>query len=243
MKKTAQILFIFISINCFNSCNSGNKSNTKINEELQKIQPNDEIVTDINGNKYKTIKIGNNIWFASNLKATKFSNGDPIPNLLKDSEWKKTNGPAYCLFNNSIDNLEYGCLYNLAAIIDKRNVCPQGWHLPTKEETIWNNQFNTKKILNHRFFNNKVLGWRRVYDDVDEKDEFSTFWLETEFEDGGGCHYWLGDSYMDDNYDTEDPDDKILRGYEMESNSGGEYYWGNKYDGFPCRCVKDSIKN
>jgi uncharacterized protein (TIGR02145 family) len=129
------------------SCNNTEKRSPKINaiNGTLNISKNKEIVRDIDGNEYATININGRVWMASNLKTTKFSNGDPIPNLLKDSEWKKTNGPAYCLFNNSIDNLDYGLLYNLAAIIDKRNVCPQGWHVPTKEETIWNNQFNSKK--------------------------------------------------------------------------------------------------
>lgn len=254
MKKTAQILFIFISINCFNSCNSGNKSNTKINEELQKIQPNDEIVTDIDGNKYETIKIGNNIWFASNLKATRFSNGDKIPNIKEDETWKKNNGPAYCFFNNDIKNYDFGCLYNLYTVIDKKNICPKGWHVASNEDWgIWSEEKGnlTSFNLKDKLFNNKILGWRRIQDDVDyfvegninKNPNFNSFELETKFNNGGSAIYWTSSIYFDENYDTKNPTDSIIRGINRLSDGGGEYGWGYRNDGFPCRCVKDSIKN
>jgi uncharacterized protein (TIGR02145 family) len=241
MKNSIIIIFITTII----SCNYAVKKNPKTNSIDDKIDIsiNKEIVRDIDGNEYATIKINGRVWMASNLKTTKFSNGEQIPNLLKDSEWKKSNGPAFCVFNNSNDKLEFGCLYNLAAVIDKRNICPEGWHVPTQEETNWNNKFNTKKILNHKLFNNKILGFRRVYDDFDEINEYSTFFLETEFDDGGECIYWIGGSDLEDNFDTENPNDKIITGNIMSSGSLGEYYFGNKYDGFPCRCIKDSTEN
>ena len=253
MKKTAQILFIFISINCFNSCNSGNKSNTKINEDLQKIHPNDEIVYDIDGNKYKTIKIGNNIWFASNLKATRFSNGDKIPNIKEDKSWKKENGPAYCIFNNELKNYYFGCLYNLYTIIDKRNVCPKGWHVATNHDWgLWSEEkgYATSFNLKDKFFDNKILGWRRIDDDRDyygqgdfNKDpKYNSFFLETTFDDGGSAIYWTSTTYIDENYETENPKDSIIRGNIRASGELGEYGWGYRNDGFPCRCVKDSIK-
>jgi len=233
-----QILFLIIFSLFLNSCN--NDSKIKSNKDVESnILPNDEVLSDIDGNTYKTIKINGRIWMESNLKTTKFSNGDPIPNLKKDSEWKNTNGPAYCLFDNSIDNFDFGSLYNLKTIIDKRGICPKGWNLPTNEETNWNKNFD-KKILNDKLFNSKILGWRSISDDF-ENDEFSGFFKETELKDGSTI-YWLGKSYLDDNYDTENPNDKLIRGYVL-GDTGGEYYWGNKYDGLPCRCVKDTIKN
>ena len=238
MKKIFVILSLSIFVSCENIENSSNESDVTATETLE-ILINDEIVQDIDGNEYQTIKVNDRIWLASNLKTTKFSNGDPIPNLLKVSEWKKAEGPGYCFFNNSKNNFKFGCLYNLQAVIDKRNICPKGWHIPSKEETIWNSKFDEKKVLNHEIFNNEVLGWRRIWD-TDAEDEPKSFQLETEFDDGGS-YYWLSSYDWDENFDTEDPNDSIKKGYLMESNSGGEYYYGNIYDGFSCRCIKDTI--
>ena len=240
-----KIIISIILVNLFISCNNAQQeTNNNVSKEVKlDISKNDETLQDIDGNEYNTIKINGRIWMASNLKVTKFSNGDPIPNLLKDSQWKNTNGPAYSLFDNSMKNFDFGCLYNLNAVIDKRNICPKGWHIPTQDETISKDNFNPEEIINHNLFNNKKLGWRRVYDDNDQNDEYNTFFREIDFNDGGSSIYWLGDSYMDDNYSTDDPNDKIIRGRAISSGELGEYNWGNKYDGFPCRCIKDSTSN
>lgn len=252
MAKKHNLLFILITIISFYSCNSNSNSNKINDDELLEIQPNDEIVTDIEDNKYETIKIGNNIWFASNLKATRFSNGDKIPNIKDDKSWKKYNSPAYCIFNNDIKNLDFGCLYNLYTIIDKRNICPKGWHVASQDDWFkWNESKHNKTSfnINSKLFNNKILGWRRIQDDVDyyveggNKDpNFNSFFLETNFNDGGSAIYWTSAKYIDEDFDTNNPKDSAIRGVVQASGSLGEYGFGYRKDGFPCRCVKDSLK-
>ena len=91
-------------------------------------------VTDIDGNVYKTAKIGNQWWMAENLRVTHYRNGDKIPNLSGDEEWDNANG-AYCCYNNDSANIaKYGMLYNWFAVADSRNIAPEGWHVPTDEE-------------------------------------------------------------------------------------------------------------
>lgn len=237
---------------CIQSCNSGNNSSKSNQNELLEIQPNQEIVIDIDGNRYETIKIGNSIWFASNLKTTRFSNGDKITNIKDDENWKKNDGPAYCIFNNDMKNYDFGCLYNLYTIIDKRNICPKGWHVATGDDWYkWNDEKGNATYfdLKDKLFNNKILGWRRIQDDVDyyvegdlNKDpNYNSFFLETRFDDGGSAIYWTSDKYNDENYDTENPKDSAIRGNIHASGGLGEYGWGYRNDGFPCRCVKDSL--
>ncbi len=94
------------------------------------------VLTDIDGNKYKTIKVGNQEWMAQNLRVTHYRNGDPIP-LDSTSNWDDLKEGRYCMANNdtNIDTIAtYGLLYNGYVVLDKRNVAPEGWRIPTKED-------------------------------------------------------------------------------------------------------------
>ena len=94
-------------------------------------------VTDIDGNIYEIIKIGNQVWMAENLKVTHYRNGDPIPNLKSGWNWKRTKKGAFCYYDNSDKNGKiFGALYNWYAVEDSRNIAPDGWHIPTDGE--WN---------------------------------------------------------------------------------------------------------
>jgi uncharacterized protein (TIGR02145 family) len=46
-------------------------------------------VTDVSGNIYKTVKIGNQIWMAENLRTEKFRNGDPIEQITSNRYWQQ----------------------------------------------------------------------------------------------------------------------------------------------------------
>jgi uncharacterized protein (TIGR02145 family) len=94
-------------------------------------------VTDIDGNVYQTIVIGDQEWMTENLKVTHYSNGDPIPHLPGDYEWQDTSEGAYCYYENETSNAEtYGNLYNWFAVTDPRGIAPEGWHVPTDEEIM-----------------------------------------------------------------------------------------------------------
>ncbi|MCX6302163.1 MAG: fibrobacter succinogenes major paralogous domain-containing protein [Bacteroidia bacterium] len=94
-------------------------------------------VTDIEGNIYKTIAIGTQVWMAENLKATRYNNGDLIgtttPSTLNISDEIK---PKYqwAYDGNESNVTVYGRLYTWYAVTDSRNVCPSGWHVPTDTE-------------------------------------------------------------------------------------------------------------
>ena len=96
-------------------------------------------MTDINGNVYNTIIIGNQVWMQQNLKTTKYSNGDLIGTTVYASfDLDKSNEikPKYqWAYNGMESNVAlYGRLYTWYTIIDSRNVCPIGWHVPTDVE-------------------------------------------------------------------------------------------------------------
>ena len=94
-------------------------------------------VTDIDGNVYQTLVIGDQEWMAENLKVTHYRNGDIIPNVTGSMAWAFPNlwTGAYCVYDNDPLHADtYGNLYNWYAVDDSRNIAPVGWHLPTDEE-------------------------------------------------------------------------------------------------------------
>jgi uncharacterized protein (TIGR02145 family) len=91
-------------------------------------------IKDIDGNVYKTITIGTQIWMAENLKTTKLSDGTKIPMVKGNDEFKAMRTPAYSWYNNETDNKKiYGGLYNWYSV-NTGKLCPTGWHVPSDTE-------------------------------------------------------------------------------------------------------------
>ena len=94
-------------------------------------------VKDSEGNTYKTIQIGTQVWMAENLKTTKYNDGTSI--ALIPAAAKNLKDPGCCYYNDDISyKNDYGVLYNGYAVNSKTNgnksVCPIGWHLPSCDE-------------------------------------------------------------------------------------------------------------
>ena len=93
-------------------------------------------VTDVELNIYQTIRIGDKIWMAENLRTTRFNNGSEIWLIADKNTWSTTYGePAYSWYNNSQDTYKpvYGALYNWG-VVESGMVCPTGWHVSTRDE-------------------------------------------------------------------------------------------------------------
>ncbi len=96
-------------------------------------------VRDIDGNTYKTVQIGDQIWMAENLKVTHFNDGTAIKLVKDSSSWDRLNFPAYCFYENNSSS-PYGALYNFYAV-ETEKLCPVGWHVPSNYE--WNTLIKT----------------------------------------------------------------------------------------------------
>ena len=97
---------------------------------------NPVIAIDYDGNIYHGVKIGNQEWLKENLRVTHYRNGDEIPNISSIIDWKTIlTGWAY-YDNNANNDPAYGKLYTFNTIADHRNICPEGWHIPSADE--WN---------------------------------------------------------------------------------------------------------
>ncbi len=92
-------------------------------------------LTDIDGNAYNTVQIGDQCWMAENLKTTTYSDGTPIPNVTDNNAWGNQYSGAYAWYYNDITwKDKYGALYNWHTTVDPKGVCPNGWHVPSNDE-------------------------------------------------------------------------------------------------------------
>lgn len=85
---------------------------------------------------YRIVKIGNQIWMAENLQATKYNDGTNIPIIIEENDWKSLSSPAFCWYDNdesTYGNTSYGALYNWYTIAAGK-LCPVGWHVPDQIE-------------------------------------------------------------------------------------------------------------
>ncbi len=99
-------------------------------------------VTDIDGNTYNTIQIGNQCWMRENLKTTTYRNGTAIPIVTNNTTWSNLTTGAYCWWDNNIAwKNKYGALYNAFAVVNPNGLCPTGWHIPSFAE--WNTLENS----------------------------------------------------------------------------------------------------
>ena len=95
-------------------------------------------VTDIDGNVYETVQIGDQLWMKENLKVTHYNNGDEIQYVQSESSepnvWANLSTGAYGYYNDDLSHQEiYGNLYNWYAV-ETGNLAPEGWHVPTDDE-------------------------------------------------------------------------------------------------------------
>jgi len=90
------------------------------------------------GYTYDLVAIGDQCWFAENLRTEHYANGDAIAGELNDEMWENahlTNSGAQAIYENNSSHLAtYGRLYNWYAVDDARGLCPSGWHVPTDGE-------------------------------------------------------------------------------------------------------------
>lgn len=89
-------------------------------------------VTDVQGNVYNTIKIGDQWWMTENLKVKVYNDSTPIWEVKStdtDSAWGSRNDGAFC----DLDK-RYGLHYNWYAVSNSKKIAPIGWHIPGDDE-------------------------------------------------------------------------------------------------------------
>jgi uncharacterized protein (TIGR02145 family) len=125
---------------------------------LSVLSPDMVGLTDIDGNTYQTVKLGNQEWSTENLRVVRLNDGTPIPNVTDAASWVGLKTPGYCWFYNDIGNKEpHGALYNWYAI-GTGKLAPAGWRVPTDADwtTLENYLIANKYNYDFTTLDNKI---------------------------------------------------------------------------------------
>jgi uncharacterized protein (TIGR02145 family) len=213
-------------------------------------------MTDVCGNTYKTVKIGNHWWMAEDLRTTKFRDSSyihAIGSLPADTTWKLQNTAAFCRNADNAGNI-IGEFYNYYAVTDARNLAPQGWHIASDAEwkemeiylgmspgdadnTGWRGTHEGEKL---KVVKGTINGW----------SDYGIVWATNESgfsAMGYGCRMFDGTWGTPGLYSTNfwwtttattDGNHAFYR-YLDYKNANVFRYYGDKRYGFSVRCVKD----
>ena len=207
------------------------------------------------GYDYATVQIGEQCWFAENLRTEHYANGDSIPANLSDEEWVATTSGAVSVYGEGMSSCtnegqdidacdaaqslnEYGRLYNWYAVADARGLCPVGWHVPAAGQFADLENYVTSQGFSEMEGTalKSTYGWTSG---ANGTDDFGFSGLP------GGCR-----DYYDGDFSKAG-----IRGYwwsSSPSNGAGWYRYLREYDlftedsvsvpwiGFSVRCIKDS---
>ena len=197
------------------------------------------------GYDYATVQIGEQCWFAENLRNEYYSNGDAIPGDLSDLQWSSISEGAQAVYDNDNANLEdYGRLYNGYAVIDSRGVCPNDWHVPSDDEFIV-----LELELGLAQTETQELGWRGTDQGTQLKasPEDAPSWNGTNSsgftslpcgyrEYGGAFHNF---AYWGYHWTNTEYQNGILRRKLSSSYTEIDRYFNTPQYGFSIRCLKD----
>lgn len=132
----------------FFSCEKEDTEMLSNNEVVTK----SETVTDVDGNVYPTVKIGEQTWMTENLRVSKYRNGDPIATTIpKTLNIASESKPKYC-WTYPDGFAVYECTYyTWYAFTDSRKITPDGWHIPSKDEwkILFENIKNDSTVFKH----------------------------------------------------------------------------------------------
>ncbi|MCK9639745.1 MAG: hypothetical protein M0R39_07520 [Prolixibacteraceae bacterium] len=196
-------------------------------------------VSDIDGNNYKVVRIGLQLWMAENLKTTTYNDGTVIPMVTGNVAWTNLNNGAYCWYNNAPETFKntYGALYNSYAVTQK--LCPVGWRIPIIDDwTTLDTYLNP--LSGGKIKEAGTTHWISPNQDATNSSGFSA--LPSGFRDGfnggfngiGELTYWWIRYYSGYNYSGE----VFFTGVKNIDNKILYYGAGYNNSGFSIRCIK-----
>lgn len=222
-------------------------------------------VIDYEGNKYRTIKLGEQWWMVNNLKTTHYPDGSEIPVVESVSVWEALGYEeiACCFYDNGKNNEAriYGALYTWPAVMKGQpssdmnpsgvqGVCPDGWHVPSDSEWkelemfLGMSEAATDSIGFRGSNQGSMLAssasfWQDGYLDSNPAFGMTGFHAQP----GGGRRYDGTFGHKGDNANfwtaTEYSNIRAWGRHIYAQYSSVHRYRNAKSDGFSVRCVKD----
>ncbi len=211
-----------------------------------------QTVKDIEGNVYKTVKIGTQEWMAENLKTTKYNDGVAIPLVHNNEQWAGLTTGAYAIYDHSrINGLNsdaevfeaYGALYNWYAV-ETGNLCPAGWRVPTDAEwttlTDYIGDDAGGKLKSSRTSPDAHPRWASPNTGATDEYGFSALPGGYRISNGG----FTNAGFSGHCWSSSENDSMILTTYAWYrsmicDSSSVNRYSNNKRFGFSVRCLKD----
>lgn len=195
-------------------------------------------LTDVEGNTYNTVTIGNQVWMAENMRVTKLNNGTGIPLLEDNDSWLQTDNPGYSWYNNDENRYgaTYGAMYNWYAV-NTNMLCPDGWHVPTDTEwTILTDFLGGAETAGSKLKEAGTEHWTTPNADATNETGFSA--LPGGYRSNGGPFYSSGS--RGSWYTSTAEDATYVWRRDMQYNHISVDRWNNnKNFGFSVRCIKD----
>lgn len=199
------------------------------------------VLTDTCGNTYKTVKIGNQIWMAENLKTTKYRDGTPIPFVGGVFIREPEKHPFYSWYAN--DSLQYcnpyGALYSFQTVINDKGICPTGWRLPIPDDVIYLGRYlgPSSLVSGGRMKTTGTEYWKEPNRGANNLSGFSALPGGWRYGDGS----WKGLGYR--GYYWGPPDDNSAQGFTLNTEWGDVAGFGptayNKKLACSVRCIKE----
>jgi uncharacterized protein (TIGR02145 family) len=196
-------------------------------------------VSDIEHNSYKTIAIGSQVWFAENLKTTKYNDGTAINLVTENSQWLTLITPAYCWYDNSILNKEMtGAKYNWW-VASSGKVCPIGWHVPTDAEfTVLTDYLGGLAVAGGKLKETGTTHWLSPNTGATNSSGFTSLPGGQRTEEGGS---FAGMGFYDIWWSSTE-DNELKAWYRSDSWNNTQVFQSAgslKTRGFSIRCVKN----
>ncbi|MEP7171582.1 MAG: fibrobacter succinogenes major paralogous domain-containing protein [Bacteroidota bacterium] len=168
----------------------------KKEDKVEVVVPETDSITDIDGNVYTTVKIGNQWWMAEDLRVKMYRDSTFILETKDTMTWNHNETGAWCMFENKDGGP--GFLYNWYAVSNLKNLCPTGWHVPSDDE--WK---TLEKELGMSQADADKFGWRGTHEGEKLKIKSEEVWktygkVWSTNESGftalaGGCRTFYGD--------------------------------------------------